>query len=146
AWSDAKAKPIALRLRDITLQLVEESQSRKAKREKLARLTEDQERLQAKLSQLAAEAAVKEKPFTPKAVADALPKDAVLIDYLFYGHIEAKGGKAESRPSLVAFVIRKGNKPARVDLGLAAPIKKAVKKWRAALVANAATERAEAKK
>ncbi len=106
-------------------------------REAAERLTSEQERLQAELfrrSAAAREAREKEAP-SPKALADALPEDAALIDYLVLRHhgLPDKDGKTDGPRRLIAFVTRRNKPPARVDLGEAGRIEEAVQRWRALL-------------
>jgi CHAT domain-containing protein len=70
------------------------------------------------------------------AVAAALPPEAALVDLLRYWHTsrsdrERSGLQSEYR--YVAFVVRKGERPERVELGPAAPIEEALAAWRARL-------------
>src|SRR5262249_31042895 len=77
-----------------------------------------------------------EKPLTPAALAGALPKGAVLVDYLFYyrSGLKDKDGKPHGERQLVAFVIRKGKPVVRVDLGPEAKAVSLVHDWREQLV------------
>jgi CHAT domain-containing protein len=69
----------------------------------------------------------------PAAVAAALPEGSALVDLLVYRHRRPdpdRKGKLLSEERLVAFVLVKGGKVQRLDLGAASRIHKAVLAWR----------------
>jgi CHAT domain-containing protein/Tfp pilus assembly protein PilF len=129
-----KTREAALDLQATTRQIAALSASAKPAREQLERLTQEQERLQAKLSDLSAtaRAAFKADAITPQALAKSLPEGAVLVDYLFYWRsgVKDKGGKPRWQRHLVAFVSRRGKPTARIDLGPADRAIEAVREWR----------------
>jgi len=72
---------------------------------------------------------------TPPDIRAALPEDAVLVDFLQYGHVTAGEGEGKvwsKRAEIVAFVIRKdSDRVAQIDLGSAQAVARLVEKWRA---------------
>jgi CHAT domain-containing protein len=76
---------------------------------------------------------------SPSEIAALLPEGTALVDFFEYNHFsqprEGKG-KFESERRLVAFVLRKGQAVAQIDLGPAKPINDAVTNWRRALNAG----------
>jgi CHAT domain-containing protein len=105
-------------------------------------LTKEQERLQAKLFELSAEAkaASKAEALTPKALSEALPEGAVLVDFLGYPRsgVTYRDGRPNLMWHLVAFVSRRGKATARIDLGPADRAAEAVSRWRRLLLAGKA--------
>src|SRR5262249_21944091 len=94
-------------------QLLQQLSDRKAQLERA---------LAAKVPQLAEEQA----PYT--ALTAALSEDAAFLD--LYRHWHRPREAKTWRPHYVAFVLRKGNEPVRVDLGPAEPIEQALAAWR----------------
>jgi CHAT domain-containing protein len=135
--ADPKTRQDAIELQATTRQIATLSASPRPAREQLQRLTEEQERLQAKLSELSSEAAAafKAKALTPQALSAALPEGAVLVDYHFFWHhgVTYRDGSRNWVRHLVAFVSRRGKPTARIDLGPADRIRDAVSKWRVLL-------------
>jgi tetratricopeptide (TPR) repeat protein len=135
--ADHKTREIALDLQATTRQIAALSASPKPAREQLERLTKEQERLQAKLSELpaTARAAFKADALTPQTLATSLPEGVVLVDFLFFWRYDIvhRDGRGNRVRHLVAFVSRKGMPTARLDLGPAARIEGAASKWRALL-------------
>jgi CHAT domain-containing protein/tetratricopeptide (TPR) repeat protein len=72
----------------------------------------------------------------PARIATALPDDAVLVDVLRYIHwsspVPGKHG-LRAEWNYLAFVVRRGRPPVRVELGPADPIADAVASWRVRL-------------
>ncbi len=134
--ADPAAREAAERLRQATGEIVALSSSPTPRRERLQSLTAEQERLQAELSRLSADsrAARDAERLTPRALADILPAGAALIDFHFFWQNTRQAGRLSGERRLVAFVLRKGEPPARVDLGPAGPIEDAIAAWRALLV------------
>jgi CHAT domain-containing protein len=70
---------------------------------------------------------------TARQVADALPPQTALVDFLEYTHYgpppEGKGGFAKEG-RLLAFVLARGREPVCLQLGQAQPIAQAVRAWR----------------
>ncbi|MCA9125281.1 MAG: CHAT domain-containing protein, partial [Planctomycetales bacterium] len=94
-------------------------------RERVRELTNQKERLEAELSRKSAAFRAAEQEITFAQLLSALPKDAVLVDYLEYGK--------ESR-KLIAFVVRhaenEGDRVTLFNLGPVAPISEAIITWR----------------
>ena len=65
-------------------------------------------------------------PPTPEQVSAALPERAVLLDLLRYA-------VGDGQPQYVAFVVRHRSGPVRIELGAAAPIDRAARRWREAM-------------
>jgi CHAT domain-containing protein/Tfp pilus assembly protein PilF len=88
---------------------------------------------------------------TPEQLQGALPKDAALIDFLVYIAFQPptnRKGEFQRERRMLAFVVRSDRPAARVDLGPAAPIQKAIDAWRPLLIkggtCDAATDGAQA--
>jgi CHAT domain-containing protein/Flp pilus assembly protein TadD len=73
-------------------------------------------------------------PLPVLALTAALPEDAAFLDLYRYKHRPQEG--KTWRPHYVAFVLRKGRDPLRVELGLAEPIEKALAAWRKDIAAG----------
>jgi CHAT domain-containing protein len=83
-----------------------------------------------------------------KLLAEGLPADAAFVEFHRYIDFEqdrtVKGKKGEKRtPRYVAFVVRRGQDVARVELNEAAPIERAWAEWRPALTAPRPEDQAE---
>src|SRR5262249_51367337 len=72
------------------------------------------------------------EPPDPAGVTAALPAGAALVDLLRYWH-PSWSDRQQSEYRYVAFVVRAGMPPERVELGPAAPIEEALAAWRARL-------------
>jgi CHAT domain-containing protein len=75
---------------------------------------------------------------TPEQLQAALPSGTALVDLLVYIAYAPPARRASdflAERRMVAFVVRPDRPIARVDLGLAAPIQKAIRDWRSVLVA-----------
>jgi CHAT domain-containing protein/tetratricopeptide (TPR) repeat protein len=88
---------------------------------------------------------------SPQDLRQHLPEGVVYLDFLRYGRFEfdptQPGPKGQRRtPSYVAFVVCKDRPTRRVELGLAEPIEKAVRAWRAALTGGGGNPKAESRK
>jgi CHAT domain-containing protein/Tfp pilus assembly protein PilF len=119
-------------------------------RKHLQELTEQKEKLERQLAEQSA-------PFrreqelarsTPADLVRQLPPRSVLIDLLRYVRFEqdpkVPGQKGERRTlSYVAFVLRPGQPPVRVELGAARPIDAAVAAWRRDLTTRPASAAAD---
>ncbi len=135
---DPETREAAGRLQEVARQIAALSTSARPSGAELDRLTGEQERLQIRLSgqSASARAAFEADALTPRALADALPEGAVLVDYLAYWRHGPARKDAEARweRHLAAFVSRKGRPPVRIDLGPARNVAEAVGRWRAALL------------
>ena len=108
-------------------------------RTKIADLARRTDELEAELARLDAgfRAERAEASRTPEQFQAALPPGTALVDLLVYTACQppAQGkGKIQFEPRLVAFVVRRDRPIARIDLGLIAPILKAIDEWRPILV------------
>jgi CHAT domain-containing protein len=138
--ANPKTRQAANELQAITRRIAALSGSSRPAREQLQELTLEQERLEAKLSGLSAEAraAFEDLVPSPETLAKSLPEGVVLVDYLFHWRsgIVYRDGRQNWVRHLVAFVSRRGKAVARIDLGPAERIEVAVGLWRKALIAR----------
>jgi tetratricopeptide (TPR) repeat protein len=75
---------------------------------------------------------------TAALLAQALPPDAALLDFLEYSHYTPdpdRKGRWHSERRLLAFVLRRGGEPVLVQLGAVEPIAQAVQVWRQPITA-----------
>lgn len=82
-------------------------------------------------------------PPDPGRVAAAIPPDATLVDLLAYTRLESpQAGRRdpEFRRHYLAFVVRPGTPPKRVELGSAEAIDSAIARWRAACRSHSQSE------
>ena len=89
-----------------------------------------------KESELARAVGWKPEPPAPAAIAATLPPGAAFVDFLRYRHwARSERGRDGLHAELryVAYVVRMGEPPKRVELGPAAPIEEALAAWRARL-------------
>src|SRR5262249_27902043 len=133
-----KTRKAAEELRATTRHVAALSASSNPAREQLQRLTREQERLQAELSEFSdeARAAFEEKPLAPQAVSAALPQGRGLVDCLLYWRYGTTygDGRRNRGGHRVAFVSRRGRPTVRIGLGPADRALDAVHKWRKLLV------------
>ncbi len=122
--ADPATRAAADRLQAVTLRLAALRESPEATRVRLEALEKEQDEAQARLSGLSADfRASREKGRRPaEELAASLPEGVALVDYHFYHR------------KLVAFVHRRDKPALRVDLGDAAPVVAAVRRWRQLLV------------
>ena len=104
----------------------------KGRDQRLQTLTQRKEDLEKKLAARLPE--VKDEQVRYSDVVDRLAADAAFIDFHRYNH--RPRGEKQVRPHYVAFVLRKGAKVVRVELGQAEPIEKALAAWRQAIAAG----------
>ena len=109
----------------------------------LDELTRDKERLEAQLSSKSAAFREATKQISLEDLLDALPQDAMLVDYLEFDRStppKAKGSSTAWTRELVAFVVRHADKPedqvAMISLGSVGPITTAIDRWRKAFGAG----------
>lgn len=108
-----------------------------ARREEMARLHTEVERLETEVSARSAEFRALEQPVTLKAVQDAVPADAALIEIVLYRPYDVKAARREARfgaARYVAYVLRRDGAPLWVDLGDAEKVDQEVAAWRRTLV------------
>jgi tetratricopeptide (TPR) repeat protein len=135
--ANPRTRQAANELQSVTRQIAALSASSRPIREQLEKLTKEQERLQAQLSEKA-KAAFKEKPLTPQGLSLALPDGAILVDFHFYWRygINYRDGKSNWVRLLVAFVSRRGKPTVRIDLGPAARVAEVANDWHASLASG----------
>ena len=94
-------------------------------RENVERLSAEKERLEAELSARSAAYRQAQKPATLDELQQALPANAVLVDFLEYNHLTPADTKAEMKKSwqqrLTAFVVRHDGPVLRINLGRRSP-------------------------
>ena len=115
--------------------------SSEAYRQRLNELAQQQEKLQAELSNRSAVLRQAVTPITMDGVRRALPADAVLLEWFRYEPYDPKA-KARARwgaPRYVAYVLERSGEPEVIDLGAAQPIEALVAEFRTALGDPAST-------
>jgi CHAT domain-containing protein/Tfp pilus assembly protein PilF len=110
-------------------------------RENVEQLSAEKERLEAELSARSAAFRQARKQSTLEELQQALPKDAVLVDFLEYAHFMPINNttvrKAFSVQRLLAFVVRHEGPVERIDLGLLQPLNAVIQSWRESFGASA---------
>lgn len=107
-------------------------------RTQVEKLTKQKEQLEADLSHISAEFAVRKKAddVTPRTLGAVLPGDVALIDYIEFWRRtrdrEAKTGARWQR-RIAAFVIRRDHPTVLIDLGPSDIVQSAVDRWRLTL-------------
>jgi CHAT domain-containing protein/Tfp pilus assembly protein PilF len=107
------------------------------------RLKSEIDRLEAEVSARSAQFRTQSLPVTLRAVQEAIPQDAALVEFVLYRPYDVKATNVKSRfgpPRYVAYVLRRTGAPRWVDLGEAAGIDTAVASWRRALASPASRE------
>ncbi len=103
-------------------------------RETVERLSVEKERLEAELSARSAAYRQAQKQVTLEELQQALPNDAVLVDFLQYKHLTPADAKAGTKKSwqqrLIAFIVRREGPVLRINLGAAKPLNDAIDTWR----------------
>jgi CHAT domain-containing protein len=112
-----------------------------ARRQLIRQLTEQKDRLEAELARQStsfrAEKAARR--LSPTELQEALPPEAVLLDFLEYTRWsppQQAGGKWSKQRCLAAFVVRRDRPIEQLDLGPVEPIARAVEAWRQNLRGN----------
>jgi CHAT domain-containing protein/Tfp pilus assembly protein PilF len=111
-----------------------------AYRQRLDALAQEQERLQTELSHSAAlRQAI--TPITLESIREALPADAVLVEWFLYRPFDPKANESAcwGAPRYVAYVLVPTGEPVVIDLGAAQPIEDLVVELRTALSDPAST-------
>jgi CHAT domain-containing protein/tetratricopeptide (TPR) repeat protein len=141
-----EARATARALRVTARQLSAASSSRAPNADKrIAALTREKEDLEGKLSRLSAEFRAGRKGISSEQLRASLPEGVVLVDFLLYhGHDPSRPWRGEEKARLSAWVLRRDRATVRVELGLNAPVEKAVRTWRASLEAGEAASPAGA--
>ena len=107
-----------------------------AHRAEVAKLEEEEQRLEAAVSERSAEFRAQSRPVTVEAVRGALPAGAVLVEFVSYRPLNLKSKTVAGRggaPRYVAYVLPREGAPAWVELGEAAPIDDGIADLRRAL-------------
>src|SRR5262249_50350045 len=113
----------------------------KAWRERFEELEKEKESAEVKLAQAstAFRRLRQRRHLTAAEVARALPARPALVDLIEYTHgtpDPAKKGKWQWERRLLAFILLPGRDPARVPLGPALPVSRAVEAWRKPITAD----------
>ncbi len=119
---------VARQLGSLTNRFPREPELQQQWRERVRQLTEEKERLEAKLSAASDTFREARHDVSLGELAAAMPPQAALVDFL---------ESSRSSGSLVAFVVRPGRAVKMVDLGKAALIGEAIDTWRESLGASA---------
>ena len=95
-------------------------------------LTAEKERLEAQLSGDSSAFRSAMEEITPQQIQAAVPRDAVLIDYLQFTRSRPaeKKGKFDSTTSLLAVIVKHDGEPQLVELGPVAKLSSAIDTWR----------------
>jgi CHAT domain-containing protein len=104
-----------------------------AYRQRFDALAREQERLQTELSSRSAAFARAVAPITLEGVRQALPADAVLVEWFRYRPFNAKASTRWGAPRYVVYVLKRSGEPMALDLGPAQPIDALVAEFRSAL-------------
>ena len=103
-------------------------------RENIERLSTEKDRLEAELSAHSAAYRQAQKQITLEELQQALPNDAVLVDFLQNDHVAltaTRAGTEKTRQQrLIAFVVRHEGPVLRINLGPARPLNDAIDTWR----------------
>ena len=104
--------------------------------QRLDTLAREQERLEADLSTRSAAFRQAVAPITLEGVRQALPADAVLIEWFRYQPFDPKAKDEKAKwgaPRYVAYVLKRSGEPVAIDLGGAEPIDALITQLRTAL-------------
>jgi CHAT domain-containing protein/Tfp pilus assembly protein PilF len=112
-----------------------EKLSSEAYRQRLDELAQQQEKLEAELSTRSAALRQVVTPIKLEAVRQALPADAVLVEWFRYRPFDPKAKERAQwgAPRYVAYLLKRSGEPVAVDLGAAQPLEELVAEFRAAL-------------
>jgi len=102
--------------------------------DRLARLSAEKDQLEAELSARSSAYRQAIKLVTLEELQSALPKDAVLVDFLEYWHHVPPDKEAEGKASwerrLLAFVVREDRPVKMINLVTVTPLQEAIDTWR----------------
>ena len=109
--------------------------SAEAYRQRLNELAQQQEKLEADLSNRSSALRHAIAPITLEGVRQALPANAVLVEWFRFKPLDPKAKESASwgGPRYVAYVLKRTGEPVAIDLGAAHPIEDLVREFRAAL-------------
>ncbi len=93
-------------------------------RQQVASLRKEADNLEAELSRRSAEFRTISEPVTIKSVQQLVPKDAALVELVFYYPYEAKNDRF-GKPHYAAYILKSSGEPQWVDLREAEPIHEA---------------------
>ena len=112
-----------------------EKLSPEAYRRRVDGLAHEQERLQMELSSRSAAFGEAVRPITLDDVRQALPLDAVLLEWFCYQPFDPKAKESArwGAPRYLAYVLTRTDEPVAIDLGAAQPIEDSVAECRTAL-------------
>src|SRR5262249_6247708 len=99
-------------------------------------LTQQQEQLEAELSNRSAEFRQQLAPITPAGVQQAISRDALLLEWFRYEPFDPKGKDEKARwgkPRYIAYVLKREGEPVVVDIGEAEAIEALILDFRKAL-------------
>src|SRR5262249_26726792 len=105
-------------------------------RKRLEELTQQQERLETELSNRSADFRQQVAPITLAGVQQAIPRDAVLLEWFHYEPFDPKEKDEKTRwgyPRYVAYVLKREGEPVVVDVGEAETIETLAQDFRKAL-------------
>ena len=112
--------------RELARRILGPDQQEKDRDRRMKELIDRKEMLEKALAAKLPELKETQPPYTD--LIDRLPNDAAFVDLFRFNH-RPKGEK-NFRPNYTAFILRKGAKVVRIDLGSAEPIEKAIAAWR----------------
>ena len=144
AASQPELAPLRTELEDITHQLavatfaIPETGHADEWRQQLVQLRDRKERLETELARQSTAFRRQQRSVRPADLQAALPRGAVLVDFLEYRHLSTTSGKGTDprsrlEPHLAAFVVRGEGQIVLCDLGSVTPIAEAIDRWRAVL-------------
>ncbi len=141
--SDPDAARIASELEGVNARLAALALRPDARRRaaELAELSEAKDYLEGTLAGLTTQNLLSPPAPEADAVAAALPRGAVLFDFLVYLHAPEKG---EHRREVAVWVTRPGRRTLRLALGRAEPVEAAITAWRKELVSGGGAAEAAA--
>jgi CHAT domain-containing protein/Tfp pilus assembly protein PilF len=128
----AALRSTASRLAALTL-MSPAADQRDAWLEQLEELGAEREQLETRLADRSA-AFRQTRPATAARLAQILPEDTVLVDFVEYAYsplpVAGQGTEPELERRFAAFAVRRDRPVVRIELGPAAPINQAVEAWR----------------
>jgi CHAT domain-containing protein/tetratricopeptide (TPR) repeat protein len=135
AGADPAARDLARRLRearrDLARLALAPAADAAAHARRLKELTDAKEELERRLArQLKLTAPSAAARLTSEALREQLPEKAVFLDLVRYLTLQPGPGDEQRAARYAAFVVRKGEPTQRVELGEAAPIEEALRRWR----------------
>lgn len=102
-------------------------------RQRLDELVQQQERLEAELATRSAEFRQQVTPITLESVRQAIPADAVLLEWFRYMPYGPRDTEKRGKPHYVVYVLKREADPVAIEIGEAQPIETIVHDFRIAL-------------